>query len=94
MFSCNDTAAQRTQLKPHHISIVDAFFPGFTSIATASQQYLSINLDYWTGLFCVCGMLLFFGKLAYKSIGDVVTTHLTSKTNVHDPDEAYDILES
>ncbi|KAK2005331.1 P-loop containing nucleoside triphosphate hydrolase protein [Colletotrichum eremochloae] len=86
--------AQPTHLTPRHMSIVDVFFPGFTSIATASQQYLGINLDYWAGLICICGMILFFGKLAYKSIGDFVNTHLTSKTDVHDPDEAYDMLES
>ncbi|KAK1973171.1 BCS1 N terminal-domain-containing protein, partial [Colletotrichum cereale] len=94
MFSYNDTMAQPTHLTPRHTSIVDVFFPGFTSIATASQQYLAINLDYWAGLLCICGMILFLGKLAYKSIGDFVTAHLTSKTDVHDPDEAYDMLES
>ncbi|KAK1976172.1 mitochondrial chaperone bcs1 [Colletotrichum cereale] len=86
--------AQPTHLTPRHTSIVDVFFPGFTSIATASQQYLAINLDYWAGLLCICGMILFMGKLAYKSICEFVTAHFTSKTDVHDPDEAYDMLES
>ncbi|KAK1690428.1 mitochondrial chaperone bcs1 [Colletotrichum godetiae] len=79
---------------PPQVSIVDIFFPGFTGATAALRQLLDGNLDSYAGLLCICGLLVFCGKLLSRTVGGFVGTYLTSKTDVYDPDEAYDMLES
>ncbi|KAL4405390.1 mitochondrial chaperone bcs1 [Colletotrichum abscissum] len=61
----------------HQVSIMDIFFPGFTGVTAALHQLLNGNLDSYAGLLCICGLVMV----------------CASKTDVHDPDEAYDMLE-
>ncbi|KAL4412155.1 mitochondrial chaperone bcs1 [Colletotrichum abscissum] len=84
----------QNHLSPSNVSIVDIFFPGFTGATAALRELLDGNLDSYAGLLCICGLLVFCGKLLLGTVGAFVATHLTSKTNVYDPDEAYDMLES
>ncbi|KAK1953557.1 hypothetical protein LY78DRAFT_686988 [Colletotrichum sublineola] len=56
---------------------MDIFFPSFTGVTTALHQLLNGNLDSYAGLLCICGLVMV----------------CASKTDVHDPDEAYDMLE-
>ncbi|KZL81265.1 hypothetical protein CI238_12584 [Colletotrichum incanum] len=79
---------------PHHVSMIDIFFSGFTGITTALHQLLNGNLDSYAGLLCICGMLMIFGKFLCRTVGGFVDTYFTSKTAVHDPDEAFDMLKS
>ncbi|KZL64985.1 mitochondrial chaperone BCS1 [Colletotrichum tofieldiae] len=79
---------------PPHVSIMDIFFPGFTGVTAAIHQLLNGNLDGYAGLLCVCGVLMVCSKFLCKTVGGLVDTYFTSKTNVHDPDEAYDMLEA
>ncbi|KDN72315.1 putative mitochondrial chaperone bcs1 [Colletotrichum sublineola] len=72
---------------------MDIFFPGFTGVTTALHQLLNGNLDSYAGLLCICGLVMVCGKFLTRTIGGFVDTYFTSKTDVHDPDEAYDMLE-
>ncbi|KAE9577839.1 hypothetical protein CGMCC3_g6239 [Colletotrichum fructicola] len=75
------------------VSVMDIFFPGFTGVTVALNQLLHGNLDSYAVLLCVCGMLILGGKFICNTVGGFVDTYLTSKTDVQDPDEAYDMLE-
>ncbi|CAI0648820.1 unnamed protein product [Colletotrichum noveboracense] len=79
----------------HHTSppIVDIFFPGFSGVTAALHHLLNGNLDSYAGLLCICGLLMISGKFLCRTVGGFVDTYFTSKTDVHDPDEAYDMLE-
>ncbi|KAI3528119.1 mitochondrial chaperone BCS1 [Colletotrichum abscissum] len=77
-----------------HISIVDIFFPGLTGANAALHQLLDGKLDSYAGLLCIFGLLVFCGKLLFETAGGLMATYLTSKTAIHDPDEAYEMLES
>ncbi|KAK0368952.1 mitochondrial chaperone bcs1 [Colletotrichum limetticola] len=77
----------------HQVSIMDIFFPGFTGVTAALHQLLNGNLDSYAGLLCICGLVMVCGKFLGRTIGGFVDTYFTSKTDVHDPDEAYDMLE-
>ncbi|KAI3528398.1 mitochondrial chaperone bcs1 [Colletotrichum abscissum] len=72
---------------------MDVFFPGFTSAMTALNQLLNGTLDSFAITLCVCGLLIFGGKFICNTVGGFVDTYLTSRTDVHDPDEGYDMLE-
>ncbi|OHE90316.1 mitochondrial chaperone bcs1 [Colletotrichum orchidophilum] len=76
-----------------NVSVMDIFFPGFTGFTAALHQLLSGNLDSYAALLCIYGMLMFSGKLLCRTVGSFVDTYFTTKTDVHDPDEAYDMLE-
>ncbi|CAI0652743.1 unnamed protein product [Colletotrichum noveboracense] len=74
------------------VSVMDIFFPGFTGVTVALNQLLNGNLDGYAVLLCVCGMLLLGGQFFCNTVGGFIDTYLTSKTDVQDPDEAYDML--
>ncbi|KZL67550.1 mitochondrial chaperone BCS1 [Colletotrichum tofieldiae] len=79
---------------PLHLSAMDIFFPGFTGLTATLQQLLNGNLDGYASLLCICGMLMICGKFLCRTVGGFVDTYFTSKTDVHDPDEAYDMLDA
>ncbi|KAK0370663.1 mitochondrial chaperone BCS1 [Colletotrichum limetticola] len=78
----------------HHVSMMDIFFPGFTGASAALHQLLDGNLDSFAGFLCICGLLVFCGKFLSATVGGFLATYLTSRTEVYDSDEAYDIVES
>ncbi|KAK1703145.1 hypothetical protein BDP67DRAFT_536355 [Colletotrichum lupini] len=78
----------------HHVSMMDIFFPGFTGATAALHQLLDGNLDSYAGLLCICGLLVFCTKFLLATFGGLLDTYLTLRTEVYDPNEAYDILES
>ncbi|EDN03759.1 hypothetical protein I7I51_05369 [Histoplasma capsulatum] len=77
---------------PSQISIVDAFFPGFTAISASIQQVLAGNLNSYAHLLCFCGMLLFLGRYAARYLMDLMETYFTSTVHVSYYNEAYDML--
>ncbi|KAK0368775.1 mitochondrial chaperone BCS1 [Colletotrichum abscissum] len=79
---------------PPHLSAMDILFPGFTGLTTILQQLLNGRLDGYASLLCICGMLMICGKFLGKTVGGYVDTYFTTKTNVRDPDEAYDMLDA
>ena len=58
-------------------SILEAFFPGFSSVSPIIQQYTGINLDAVVPLLCLYGLLAFVYKRSYEYILDWVETHLS-----------------
>ncbi|OJD20802.1 hypothetical protein ACJ73_07861 [Blastomyces percursus] len=77
---------------PSQISIVDAFFPGFTAISASIQQVLAGNLNSYAHVLCFCGMLLFLGRYAARYLMDLMETYFTSTVHVSYYNEAYDML--
>ncbi|OJD12142.1 hypothetical protein AJ78_07213 [Emergomyces pasteurianus Ep9510] len=73
---------------PSQISIVDAFFPGFTAISASIQQVLAGNLNSYAHLLCFCGMLLFLGRYAARYLMDLMETYFTSTVHVSYYNEA------
>ncbi|KAK0628116.1 putative mitochondrial chaperone bcs1 [Bombardia bombarda] len=73
------------------MSIVDIVFPGFTGISAVVQQLLAGNLNSYTQLLCICGMLMFFGRYACRFLGDVVEL-VETHCIVSYSDEAHDML--
>ncbi|KAK0367670.1 mitochondrial chaperone bcs1 [Colletotrichum limetticola] len=75
------------------VSVMDIFFPGLAGAMTALYQLLNGTLDSFAMTLCVCGLLIFGGKFICNTVGGFVDAYLTSRTDVHDPDEMYDMLE-
>jgi hypothetical protein len=60
------------QLIPsHQISIVDVFFPGFSSISATMQQLLAGNLNSYARLLCIYGMLVFLVTYVYRYLKEL-----------------------
>ncbi|KAK2777402.1 mitochondrial chaperone bcs1 [Colletotrichum kahawae] len=72
---------------------MDVFFPGFTGLMAVLNQLFNGTLDSFAMALCVCGLLIFGGKFICNTVGGFVDAYLTSRTDVHDPDEGYDMLE-
>ncbi|KAI3528848.1 mitochondrial chaperone bcs1 [Colletotrichum abscissum] len=79
---------------PPHLSVMDIFFPGFTGLTVTLQQLLNGTMDGYAGLLCICGILMVCGKFLCRTVGEFVDTYLTSRADVYDPDEAYDMLDA
>ncbi|KAL2372525.1 hypothetical protein RJZ57_003027 [Blastomyces gilchristii] len=77
---------------PSQISIVDAFFPGFTAISASVQQLLAGDLNSYAHLLCFCSMLLFLGRYAVRYLTDLMETYFTSTVHVSYYNEAYDMV--
>ena len=59
-------------------SILDyLFFPGFTRISAALQQYLTFDLSVYIPLLCTFGLLAFMCKHAYEHLWEWLETYLS-----------------
>ncbi|WQF84234.1 Putative AAA+ ATPase domain, ATPase, AAA-type, core [Colletotrichum destructivum] len=85
---------QSTPLPSHHVSILDLFFPGFTGIIAALHQLVNGNLDGYASFLCICGLMIVCGNFLYRTMEELINSYFTSKIEVHDPDEAHNMLES
>ncbi|OAA63264.1 mitochondrial chaperone BCS1 [Niveomyces insectorum RCEF 264] len=92
----NDASTSPIQPIPsHQISIMDVFFPGFAEISTALQQLLAGNMNSYTHLLCICGLLMFVGgriSRLLRTLGNWVGSYFTTTLHVPSNDEAYDML--
>jgi chaperone BCS1 len=61
----------------HQISILDAFFPGFTGISASVQQLLAGNTDGFAHLLCICGILLFLVRYGYRYSMELVEAYFS-----------------
>ena len=59
------------------VSLLDFFFPGFTSVSIAVLQLLTGDLSLYARLLCACGMFVFIGKYASVHLWDWVETHFS-----------------
>jgi hypothetical protein len=79
MASYNDSYLLPRQPGPSYpISIVDIFFPGFTNISAAIQQLQVGNSNGYARILCICGIVVFLGKYAFKYLRELVTTYFSS----------------
>jgi chaperone BCS1 len=67
-----------SSLPSYPISIVDILFPGLTNGAAAFHQLQSGDSNSYAGMLCICGILVFFGRYAYKYLRDFVTVFFSS----------------
>ncbi|OJD11466.1 hypothetical protein AJ78_07772 [Emergomyces pasteurianus Ep9510] len=92
MNAFNSAGSSPIHTAASQISIVDVFFPGFTSIAASVQQLLATDLNSYVHILCFCGMLLFLGRYAVRYLTDLMKTYFTSTVHVSYYNEAYDML--
>jgi chaperone BCS1 len=79
MASNNQTYSLPSQPVPlNPISIVDIFFPGLNNISAALQQLQASSPNSYGGMLCICGIVVFLGKYAYKSVKEFVDTYFSS----------------
>jgi mitochondrial chaperone BCS1 len=79
MASSNNNAStpiQQTLLT--NASFLDLFFPGLSVISPAFQQLAAGRLNGYTGLLCLCGLLVYLGKYIYGYFRDLVETYFSS----------------
>lgn len=79
MAAFNKTSSLPFQsIQSPQVSIVDVFLPGFAGMSPAIQQLLAGNLNNYTGLLCIWGILVFLGRYAYEYLWEFVGKFLSS----------------
>ncbi len=59
-------------------SILDfLFFPGFTRVSTAVQQYLTVDMNIFVSLLCICGILAFLCKHTCQYLREWLETYFS-----------------
>jgi chaperone BCS1 len=60
------------------VSLIDILFPGFNLVSASARQLLAGNLDSYTRLLCILGMLVLFTRYAVRYIGELVRSYFSS----------------
>jgi chaperone BCS1 len=60
------------------MSPIDVIFPGFSMVSTTAHQLLAGNLDSYTRLFCIFGVLVLFTRYGVNYVWGIVRTYFSS----------------
>ncbi|KAH7016394.1 putative mitochondrial chaperone bcs1 [Microdochium trichocladiopsis] len=89
MATLNHTTSPTPLIAPH-ISILDIFVPGSTSILAAIEPVLATN-SYFRPLF-LCMLLVFLGRHVCRYLWGVAEAHFASTVHVQHSSEVYDMV--
>jgi chaperone BCS1 len=73
-----NVAANVASMPAYQVSILDVFFPGFTSILSMAHGLSTGKLNTHVRMLLFGGFLIFLAKYIYGYINDLVNSHFSS----------------
>ncbi|EED14486.1 metalloprotease m41 ftsh, putative [Talaromyces stipitatus ATCC 10500] len=74
------------------ISVVDIFFPGFSTLNASAQQLLLNNANGYVRLLCMGAVFAIFARYVYGYANELINKHFSPTIHVYYYDEAYEMI--
>jgi mitochondrial chaperone BCS1 len=61
---------------PSQLSIIDIFFPGFTTVSASARELVNGNISFGR-LLCIGGLLIFLAHYTFRYFGELVDRYFS-----------------